>query len=107
MLEAGRARAGEIHPILPRVRSLRADDPRPCLLLPWDPEYDAATGEGVPLPSNPSWARGPSRFVLEDRTWKHVDGRVELNPFARLDRSTTRELRAEADRLAALHGEDG
>ncbi len=73
VLAAGRARSGELHPILPRVRSLRADDPRPCLLLPWDPEYLEGTGESAPLSATPSWARGPSRFVLEDRTWKHVD----------------------------------
>jgi hypothetical protein len=40
-------------------------------------------------------------------TWKHVDGRIELSPFERLDRSTARELREEADRLAAFHGEHG
>jgi 8-oxo-dGTP pyrophosphatase MutT (NUDIX family) len=74
VLAAGRARAGQIYPILPRVRGPRADDPRPCLLLPWDPDYlDAGTGDGEPMPSIPAWARGPSRFVLEDRTWKHVD----------------------------------
>jgi len=36
-------------------------------------------------------------------TWKHERGRVLLEPFARLDRATMRELREEADRLADFH----
>jgi 8-oxo-dGTP pyrophosphatase MutT (NUDIX family) len=66
---AGRARAEEPHPIMPRL----APGERPCLLLPWDPEYlTNGTGEGTPLTYKPRWAVGPSRFVLEDRAWKHV-----------------------------------
>jgi hypothetical protein len=38
-------------------------------------------------------------------TWKHENGRIELTPFERLDRSTMRELREEADALAALHAD--
>jgi len=37
-------------------------------------------------------------------TWKHADGRIEVAPFGRLDPATRRELRDEADRLAAFHG---
>jgi 8-oxo-dGTP pyrophosphatase MutT (NUDIX family) len=66
---AGRQRAEEPHPIMPRL----APGERPCLLLPWDPEYlTKGTGESTPLTYNPRWAAGPSRFVLEDRAWKHV-----------------------------------
>jgi winged helix DNA-binding protein len=36
-------------------------------------------------------------------TWRHRDGRIELEPFGRLDAATRRELRAEADGLRALH----
>jgi hypothetical protein len=36
-------------------------------------------------------------------TWRYVDGHVELTPFERLDRSTMRQLREEADALAAFH----
>jgi Winged helix DNA-binding domain len=36
-------------------------------------------------------------------TWKYENGRVEVSPFERLDRSTTREVTDEADRLAALY----
>jgi hypothetical protein len=36
-------------------------------------------------------------------TWRYDAGRVDLEPFGRLDRGTTRELREEAARLAAFH----
>ncbi len=69
---AARARADEPHPIMPRLRTMVAGQ-LPCLLLPWDPEYtEAGTGEATPLTYQPRWARGPSRFVMEDRAWKHV-----------------------------------
>ena len=66
---AGRARAEEPHPIMPRL----APGERPVLLLPWDPEYlTRGTGEATPLTYRPTWATGPSRFVLENKAWKHV-----------------------------------
>ena len=69
---AARARATEPHPIMPRLRLMEADG-LPCLLLPWDPEYvERGTGDATPLTYTPAWARGPSRFVMEDRAWKHV-----------------------------------
>jgi hypothetical protein len=36
-------------------------------------------------------------------TWRHECGRVEVTPFEKLDRATIRELRDEAERLAAFH----
>jgi hypothetical protein len=36
-------------------------------------------------------------------TWKHRDGKIELDPFERLDAATMRELRDEGERLAAFH----
>jgi Winged helix DNA-binding domain len=36
-------------------------------------------------------------------TWRYEDGRVSLDPFERLDGATMRELREEADRMAAFH----
>ena len=36
-------------------------------------------------------------------TWRYDAGRIDLAPFYRLDRATTRALREEADRLAAFH----
>ena len=72
VLAAGRARSEEPHPIMPRLQAPIDGAPR-CLLLPWDPEYtETGTGDGTPLTYAPSWATGPSRFILEDRTWTHV-----------------------------------
>jgi len=77
VLAAARVRAEEPHPIMPRLRNVHAPAGQvgqgPCLLLPWDPEYtDNASGDAMPLSYHPSWAKGPSRFVMEDKTWKHV-----------------------------------
>ena len=72
VIAAAHARAEEPHPIMPRLKALAPGEP-PCLLLPWDPDYtDGGTGDATPLTYAPKWARGPSRFVMEDRTWKHV-----------------------------------
>jgi 8-oxo-dGTP pyrophosphatase MutT (NUDIX family) len=69
VLAAARVRSEEPHPIMPRLSN---GEPR-ALLLPWDPDYvDGAQGEATPLVYTPSWAGGPSRFVMEDRAWKHV-----------------------------------
>jgi 8-oxo-dGTP pyrophosphatase MutT (NUDIX family) len=73
VITAGRARADEPHPILPRLRTMSVGE-APMLLLPWDPEYaEGGTGDSAPMGYRPRWARGPSRFVLEDQAWKHVD----------------------------------
>jgi 8-oxo-dGTP pyrophosphatase MutT (NUDIX family) len=58
------------HPILPRA----CPDPSGVmLLLPWDPDY-LARGQGAALamPPDHMLATGPSRFLLEGTTWKHV-----------------------------------
>lgn len=71
VLAAGAARGDEPHPILPRLR--QPADAGVTLLLPWDPEYVAAgSGDAAPMTYTPAWARGPSRFVMEDRAWKHI-----------------------------------
>jgi 8-oxo-dGTP pyrophosphatase MutT (NUDIX family) len=71
VLAAARARAEQPHPILPRL----APGDRPWLLLPWDAEYATrGTGDAAPMLQRPRWAHGPSRFVLEDSRWKHVEG---------------------------------
>ena len=36
-------------------------------------------------------------------TWRYDTGRIDLEPFHRLGRATTRALREEAERLAAFH----
>lgn len=72
VMAAGRARGDEPHPIMPRLRTQPEGEPR-CLLLPWDAEYtEHGTGDATPLTYSPRWAVGPSRFILEDRTWKHI-----------------------------------
>jgi 8-oxo-dGTP pyrophosphatase MutT (NUDIX family) len=72
VFKAARARSEEPHPIMPRLATMTTGSP-PCLLLPWDPEYlEIGTGESTPLTYRPKWASGPSRFVMEDQTWKHV-----------------------------------
>jgi len=72
VLVAGRARSEEPHPVMPRLRTAGPGDPL-CLLLPWDPEYtEAGGGDATPLTYTPRWAVGPSRFVLEGHTWRHV-----------------------------------
>jgi 8-oxo-dGTP pyrophosphatase MutT (NUDIX family) len=72
VLAAARDRQAEPHPIMPRLRMIVAGE-LPCLLLPWDPDYtDNGTGEATPLTYQPKWACGPSRFVMEEKAWKHV-----------------------------------
>jgi 8-oxo-dGTP pyrophosphatase MutT (NUDIX family) len=82
---AARARALDPFPILPRVSMLAPPAPTAapgdkgprlpvCLLLPWDPEYlEKGQGEAMPMDHRPAWAHGPSRFVMEDRAWRHLD----------------------------------
>lgn len=73
VLAAGRARADEPHPILPRRKQ---DADPPVLLLPWDPEYTSeGMGDAAPLTYQPSWATGASRFVRDGDAWKHVTAR--------------------------------
>jgi 8-oxo-dGTP pyrophosphatase MutT (NUDIX family) len=73
VLAAAKQRAEEPFPILPRLRTMAPGETGPTLLLPWDPEYvEGGTGDSAPLNYQPAWARGPSRFVMEDRSWKHV-----------------------------------
>jgi 8-oxo-dGTP pyrophosphatase MutT (NUDIX family) len=66
-----RARALQPAPIMPRMATTPGGGF--ALLLPWDPEYaTAGTGDAAPLPAAHPLCRGPSRFILEDRTWKNV-----------------------------------
>jgi 8-oxo-dGTP pyrophosphatase MutT (NUDIX family) len=68
-------RAAHAFPIMPRMC------PTPnhggggfALLLPWDPHYESAgTGDQHPMPADNPFGTGPSRFILEDGTWKNVD----------------------------------
>ncbi len=72
VLDAARARTDQLRPILPRLRVTTSGE-GVTLMLPWDPEYvTAGSGDAAPMSDRPAWASGPSRFVLEDRAWKHL-----------------------------------
>jgi 8-oxo-dGTP pyrophosphatase MutT (NUDIX family) len=67
---AAAERARHPHPILPRLCPTAGGV---TLLLPWDPEYErAGVGDARPMPADHPLAIGPSRFVLEEMTWKNV-----------------------------------
>ncbi len=77
VMAAARKRAEQPHPIMPRLAP--SSGPGPLLLLPWDPEYTVTgTGDATPLTYQPAWAIGPSRFVLDGRTWRHVAAPVPV-----------------------------
>jgi 8-oxo-dGTP pyrophosphatase MutT (NUDIX family) len=60
-------------PILPRMMPTPGVAAGFALLLPWDPDYTTnGTGDAAPIPLDHPLCRGPSRFILEDRTWKNV-----------------------------------
>lgn len=75
LLAEAEVRAAQPYPVLPRVAAPVAGEPtRVTLLLPWDPEYQSrGTGEGLVMPVHHPLAVGPSRFVLEGASWKHID----------------------------------
>lgn len=64
-------REAAAHAILPRAAQAQGGL---TLLLPWDPDYESAgQGAALSLPAGHPLAVGPSRFVLEDSAWKHID----------------------------------
>jgi 8-oxo-dGTP pyrophosphatase MutT (NUDIX family) len=73
VIELARTRSKHPHPIMPRMAPLPAMPGGFALLLPWDPEYvNIGTGDSHPMAADHPLAVGPSRFILEDRTWKNV-----------------------------------
>jgi hypothetical protein len=99
---------------LPRAPLPAPDTPAPVRLLPtWDATLLAHARRAHILPeehrSRIFSVRMPQSvptFLVDGAvagTWRHDGGRVELEPFGRLDRAATRELREEAARLAAFH----
>lgn len=63
-------RAAVPHAILPRACT---DADGLVLLLPWDPDYlSRGQGDALAMAADHLLATGPSRFRLEDSTWKHV-----------------------------------
>jgi len=97
----------------------RAPLPDPATLAPvrFLPTWDAALlvharRTGIlperyrPLVFNTKTPHSVSTFLVDGAvagTWRYEKGRIAITPFERLDRSALRELRGEADRLAAFH----
>lgn len=90
------------------------DTPAPVRLLPtWDATLLVHARRTGVLPeeyrSRIFHVRAPQSYptFLVDGTvagtWRYEAGRVKVEPFRRLDAATTRELRVEAERMAAFH----
>ena len=101
---------------LPRAPLPDPETPAPARFLPtWDATLlvHARRAEILPEEYRPRifHTRAPQSFptFLVDGavagTWKLDDGRVRLEPFARLTRAARRELEDEAERLAAFHAD--
>ncbi|HEX6458822.1 MAG TPA: winged helix DNA-binding domain-containing protein [Thermoleophilaceae bacterium] len=100
---------------LPRAPLPDPDTPAPPRLLPvWDPTMLLANIRRAgtfperhrPALTNSAYPQGMSLFLVDGvaaGAWRFENGRVNLDPFEKLDRGTMRELRGEADRLAELH----
>jgi len=70
LVEHASERAACAAPIMPRMAQAERGF---ALLLPWDPEYESrGTGDAHLLDADHPLAIGPSRFVLEDETWKNI-----------------------------------
>ena len=109
-----RGERGEELVDLPRAALPAADIPAPVRFLPtWDATllvHARRTGL-LPEPYRPRIfsSKNPhsvSTFLVDGAVagaWRHEAGRIELEPFRRLDEATLRALREEAGRLAELH----
>jgi winged helix DNA-binding protein len=109
-----RAEDGEELLDLPRAPLPDPDTPAPVRLLPtWDATLLVHARRTGILPeehrSRVYSTRTPhsvSTFLVDGSvagSWRYERGRVRLEPFGRLDASVRRELKEEAERLAALH----
>jgi hypothetical protein len=99
---------------LPRAPLPPADTPAPVRFLPtWDATLlvHARRTQILPEEHRPrifhtKTPQSVPTFLVDGAvagTWRYDGGRVDLEPFGRLDRTTTRALREEAARLAAFH----
>ena len=99
---------------LPRAPLPHPDTPAPVRFLPtWDATllvHGRATGilpeEYRPRIFHVSTPHSFSTFLVDGAvagTWRYEEGRVRLDPFKRLTRSTRAELGEESERLAAFH----
>jgi len=99
---------------LPRAPLPAADTPAPVRFLPtWDATLLVHARRTQILPEehrprifNTKTPQSVPTFLVDGAVagiWRHEAGKVDLEPFGRLDRATTRALREEAARLAAFH----
>jgi hypothetical protein len=99
---------------LPRAPLPDPDTPAPARFLPvWDATLLVHARRTGILPEeyrsrvfNVRTPQSTNTFLVDGEvagTWRREKGRVELEPFGRIDRATRRELDAEAERLAAFH----
>jgi 8-oxo-dGTP pyrophosphatase MutT (NUDIX family) len=73
VLALARKRARHPLEIMPRAREIAEGQSGFALLLPWDPDYVTADGEGIEIPPDHPMAKGPSRFVLGSAGWELVE----------------------------------
>ena len=99
---------------LPRAPLPDADTPAPARFLPvWDATLLAHARRTGILPEryrsrvfNVKTPQSTATFLVDGEvagTWRYEKDRIKLSPFGRLDKSATRALDEEADRLAELH----
>jgi hypothetical protein len=100
---------------LPRAPLPPVDTPAPVRFLPtWDATLLAHARRAGILPEehrervfHVKMPQSVPTFLVDGAvagTWRHEGTKIDLEPFGRLDRATTRALRDEAARLAAFHG---
>ena len=98
---------------LPRAPLPAADTPAPVRFLPtWDAALIGHARRTGILPGedrgkifDSSYPQSFPTFLVDGQVagkWRHENGRVELDPFRKLDASTRRELDAEGEKLAAF-----
>jgi hypothetical protein len=100
---------------LPRLPLPDPETPAPVRFLPtWDATLLVHARRTQILPEklrprvfNTKTPQSMATFIVDGAvagSWRYEKGRVKLEPFVRLDRDVRRELDAEAEHLAALHG---
>jgi winged helix DNA-binding protein len=105
---------GKVLVDLPRLPLPDADIPAPARFLPvWDATLLVHARRTGILPEryrprvfNVKTPHSMNTFLVDGQvagTWRYEQGRIELEPFGRLDRETRAELEEEAGRLAAFH----
>jgi hypothetical protein len=101
---------------LPRAPLPDPDTPAPVRLLPvWDAttltsmrRTGALPDEHRPRFTNSPYPQSMNAFLVDGRVagvWNIEDGRIQFDPFEKIDRAAMRELREEGERLAAFYTE--